>query len=98
MAESRPSAEEEKPKRWSARRKLKFGSENAGKEIKEGVELDGGVVGGDGGVAGGDGGVADKEAEPNILMVVTENVEHFPFEQTQRLKVRRREEGGSRFV
>lgn len=74
--------EKKKRKKWS--RKLKFTSEEA-PDTKEGVELDGGVVGGDGGVAKE--GEEEEGSKPRIIMVRTENLEHNPFEQTQELKV-----------
>ncbi len=81
--ESKPESKPEKKnmrKKWG--RKLKFAPEET-PDSKEGVELDGGVV-------GGDGGVADEKGEgskPRIIMVRTENLKHDPFEQTQELKV-----------
>ena len=81
----KPNKKEEKrgKKKWG--QKLKSTTSEGAPDSKEGVELDGGVVGGDGGVA--DEKREEETSKQRIIMVRTENLEHDPFEQTQELKV-----------
>ena len=73
-----------KTKKLSRKLKLKISSEESSKETDKNVELDGGVVGGDGGVAEVE---RTKEGTNRLMMVMTENLVHYPFEQNQELKV-----------
>lgn len=74
-AEDKKKSRKNKSSRWSRR----FKSSSVDKEVSEGT------AGSEQGVTGSEG-VSDPPGSPGIIMVKTENLEHYPFEKTQELK------------